>query len=366
MVGREVSRRRRPAGDVPAGNPADAPAPRPDPEAPLPIDEERRYLVRRKAGRFVGRDAAVHDPRESSPGGAGPDASAGVRGEGDDGVVREAFAGREGPGARFFQANDPVRGRSGPDDARPIDAERPNQEAGGSAGRIDSPEARPFEPEESLVLRSDPQHSAPVARERLDLPAREAFAGAERREAPSLHAEEAPAVRADPERAVLVGEEGEDGIGGEVGDRPAVEESEPGAVEADEAFLCPDPEVAVGSLGDRLDGVLREPLPRFPAVEGRVGDGAGRVEREGRGARGQEDEERRGPRAPDTSPDAAGELSGRALFPEEHRLNDRAAGLRRKPAARAPRPGIVSRRGASWRPRGRSRCSAGSPARGSG
>ena len=277
------------------------------------------------------------------PGGADPDASAGVRGEGDDGVVREPLAGREGPGALLLQPRDAASGGSRP--RRPPRGRR--RECGpGSSRQLPEGSTRrkpgPSSRKRPCVVRPDPEHAAPVAREGLDLQARQALPGAERLEARRPVIRRRPAaVRPDPEGAVLVGEEGEDRARGELGCRPAVEEGEPGAVESDEPFLGPDPEVAVGRLGDRLDGVLREPLPGLPAVEGRLGERAGRVEREsGAAPAGGGGEERGAGRRRTSAPGgAATECPDEPVGPGAS-PDDRAARLRE-----AGRAGSVPRAG---------------------
>ncbi len=369
VVGWKVSRDRRTAGDLLSRNPADTAAPRPDPEAPFAIDEEGRDLVRREAGSLFRRDVPVDDPREASAGRPDPDAPAGMRRQRHDGAVRQPVPGRESSGPVLLQARDAAFGGSGPDDPGTVDAECAYREAA-AAGGVDALESGALLAEEPFVVRSDPEHATSVACERLDLPARQAFPGAERLEPRAPHPEEPASVRPDPEGAVLIREEREDGVRGELRCRPAVEEGKPGAVETGEPLMRPDPEVAVGSLGHRLDGVLRETLPRLPDVERCMGQREGGVERESggrRGEKGQEDEEDRRRRRTQGERASAGRVvPGRALRPREHQpmIRRRGPGWGRTADARAREP--VSRRGACEPLRVRSPCSAGSPAPGSG
>ncbi len=233
----------------------------------------------------------------------------------------------------------------------------------GSTRRKPGPSLRKS-PSSSVPTQSTPRPSR--ARDWTLRPVRPSRGPSASKRVPVIRSRPA-SVRPDPEGAVLVREEGEDRARGELGCRLAIEEGEPRAVETNESLLGSDPEVAVGRLGDRLDGVLREPLPGFPAVERRVDERPGRVEGESGRTRHQNAEEcGDGKRRAGAPVGAARRLSGRALRPREHWPNDKAARLPGRRARPAQLGEEVSRRGPSGPPRARSRCSAGSPAPGSG
>ena len=105
-------------------------------------------------------------------------------------------------------------------------------------------------------------------------------------------------IGAQPEAAGLVHLDAENvWAAGRDGSR-AAQQSELRAVEADEAALGAEPEVAVLALCDRVDAAAREAVFGAPARPLVQPQGSSRIERVGRGGRRQADEQQPGPRAP--------------------------------------------------------------------
>jgi hypothetical protein len=65
---------------------------------------------------------------------------------------------------------------------------------------------------------------------------------------------------AGPERAAAIDEQREGQIRNDAVRRPRIKHRELSPVEACDSLLRRDPEVAVGGLGDAMDGVLRDPF----------------------------------------------------------------------------------------------------------
>ena len=101
--------------------------------------------------------------------------------------------------------------------------------------------------------------------------------GGERR---VLQARHTAAIRADPEAPVPGGKESHDIDVYERGRIRRVEHSEADTVEPYQAGLRREPEVPVGSLGDGLDRVLRQPILHQPGRMRELREGLCRIEGE--------------------------------------------------------------------------------------
>ena len=302
------------------------PAVRPDPDAPLAVLADRADEgVRETLGHAEPLDAVLRDPGEPGPVAPDPQGSVPVAVERPEKLAREAVLPpanphrpvlarlheaeaverrrdaarrrargsrrRRGPGPSFGwirRTAFPSQRRSpsadvpiqSPPDGSPrrlrIDGRSrvPGSETGRNVGPVEAGEA---------AVGTGPERAAGVLGEGPRVLRREPFALAVAREDAPARADDASAERPDPERPEAILEERPGAVALQGRRVPRVVDDEGDAVETDEPFVRPEPEVALPRLEDRVDAVLRKPvLPGVEAVlrERRRGVEGGRAARD--------------------------------------------------------------------------------------
>ncbi len=231
-----------------------------DPQAAVPIAPQAAHGMRTEAGDDVD-PLAVDAPQSLAA--AGPDHAART---GDDGVDRvRSHAARchrlESAAPQTVEpgiAADPDRAVGRREQGRD---EAVRQAVGGG----DQREGAAVEPHQPAAGRAEPQRAVGAFGDGLDALVRQAVGFEIAGEAAAGVAHEA-AARRGPERTIAGLVQRDDVVVGDGRRVLPIEDRELVAVEADEAFLGADPDVAVARLEDRLDRVLRQALDGRPAL----------------------------------------------------------------------------------------------------
>jgi hypothetical protein len=135
-----------------------------------------------------------------------------------------------------------------------------------------------------------------------NLTRRQAVRGREYPHLPALGINQTASPGRDPESAFAVGAEGEDVVAALEGRGiVAIQDTKLLAVEAREAGLRAEPEIAIAGFRDGADGFLRQAVANVPDVEPVLRDGFGGVDSESGRSQGdgREDEEGPGTAPPD-------------------------------------------------------------------
>ncbi len=246
----------------------------------------------------AGRDHAVAEaiePRERPD----PERAVRVRLEGAHGCVGETGADRREVTPLVLRDAAAV----GPEPHRAVRPlrQRGHGVVGEAVGRPERREASSLERRDSAAARAQPERPVVGLEDRQDRVVGETVGRCVPPERAVGVAREAATARPDPQRSVRVRRERADVVRPELGDRPRGEDDEARAVEAHDAFLRREPQVAVARLRDRRDVVLGQAVIRLlPQVRDVLRRGLRRVERErcGRGREHAERGERRNPADP--------------------------------------------------------------------
>ena len=132
-------------------------------------------------------------------------------------------------------------------------------------------------PAGQTAIAADPERSARIDQHGAKRPGRKIGAGRDPFELTLAVAHQSGgATAADPQRSIAIGRQ----RGHPARTQPVrgVEDGETDAIEPGQAVGGRKPEVAVGSLCDRADGILRQTLGRGPDVVAELSDGEARIE----------------------------------------------------------------------------------------
>ena len=138
---------------------------------------------------------------------------------------------------------------------------------GDLSGAIDAHQAVAIEAEQAVV-GPGPKDPIPGLQDGADEVVGQTLSSAVCAELSVFVAEESGPIGAGPEAAIAGHGQTEDAVIADSGRGIAVEDHKAGAVETDEPTTGSDPEIVVGGLGERLDGILGKAVLRLPHSPG--------------------------------------------------------------------------------------------------
>ena len=134
---------------------------------------------------------------------------------------------------------------------------------------------------------ADPERAVLVLQQAADQVAQQAIGFGETREPPVFEPRHPVSLTANPEAAVAARAQRRDPAPAQLPRRILAQRHKAHTVEARQPLARPHPQIAVGSLRNRIDRVLRQPVIRLPGANAVRHDGIG-GDRPGRCARRQE------------------------------------------------------------------------------